>query len=294
MKIGVVLPMAEVDLPSGDMTWPSIRGFTRAVEAAGLDSVWVFDHFFNDPEDGGPLEAMHEAWSMLVATAAVTERVQIGSIVLCAGFRHPGLLAKMAATADEVSDGRIILGLGAGWHDPEYEAFGFPKDHRVSRLQETLDVVRPLLDGERVTYDGAYVTLRDAVLVPPPRHHVPILVAADGPRMLALTASHADAWNTAWYGAPDDAFRERFAAFDAALAAADRDPAAVERTVGIRIAGPEGHAGGDDEAFVGSVQDVARILDEYEALGSDHLIVGLEPIVDSSLEHLCAAIALRG
>jgi probable F420-dependent oxidoreductase len=293
MKIGVVLPMAEVDVPGGDATWPGTRSFAQAAEHGGLDSVWVFDHFFNDPGDG-PLETMHEGWTILVAAAATTERVQVGSIVLCAGFRHPGLLAKMAATADEVSSGRVMLGIGAGWHDAEYDAFGFPKDHRVDRLEETLTVVRPLLAGEHVTFEGTYVTLRDAVLAPPPRHHVPILVAGEGPRMLALTATHADAWNTAWYGAPDDRLREMFGAFDQALAVAGRDPSEVERTVGIRIAGPEGDPDEDDETFVGSVDDVARILDEHEALGADHLIVGLEPIVASSLEHLLAAVTLRG
>jgi probable F420-dependent oxidoreductase len=294
MKIGVILPMAEVDVPGGEPTWPRIRSFAQAAEAGGLDSVWVMDHFFYDPEDGSPLQAMHEGWTMLVAAAASTERVQVGSIVLCNGFRHPGLLAKMAATADEVSDGRVILGIGAGWHDPEYDAFGFPKHHRVDRLEETLQVVRPLLAGEHVTFEGAYVTMRDAVLAPPPRHHVPIMVAGDGPRMLALTAAHADAWNTAWYGAPDDRQRAMFAAFDAALAAAGRDPSEVERTVGVRIVGPEGRPDEDDEAFVGSADEVARMLDAHAALGADHLIVGLEPIVDSSLEHLLAAIALRG
>jgi alkanesulfonate monooxygenase SsuD/methylene tetrahydromethanopterin reductase-like flavin-dependent oxidoreductase (luciferase family) len=213
--------------------------------------------------------------------------------VLCAGFRHPGLLAKMAATADEVSDGRLILGIGAGWHDPEYDAIGFPKDHRVDRLEETLQVMRPLLAGEHVTFEGSYVTLRDAVLAPPPRHHVPILVAGEGPRMLRLTAQYANAWNTAWYGAPDDRLRAQLAAFDRTLEAVGRDPAAVARTVGVRIAGPDGEPDEDDEAFVGSVEQVARVLDEYEALGADHLIVGLEPIVPSSLEHLLAAIAAR-
>jgi FMNH2-dependent dimethyl sulfone monooxygenase len=285
--------MASVDVPGGEATWSRIAQFARGAESGGLDSVWVVDHFFNDP-GVGRVEAMHEAWTTLVAVAAVTERVLVGSLVLCAGFRHPGLVAKMAATADEVSDGRLILGLGAGWHDPEYRAFGFPTAGRVDRLEETLLVVRPLLAGEHVTFAGDHVTLRDAVLAPPPRHRVPILVAGEGPRMRALAATHADAWNTAWYGAPDEALRAQFAAFDGALVAAGRDSAEVERTVGVRIAGPEGKPDEDDEAFVGSVDEVARVLDGYEEVGADHLIVGLEPIVPSSLEHLIAAIELRG
>ena len=294
MKIGVILPMSVVDTPGGGMpSWPEARAFAQGAEAAGLDSVWVFDHFYNDPVEG-PIEGQHEGWSTLVATAAVTERVEVGSIVLCSTFRHPGLVAKMAATTDEVSGGRLILGLGAGWHDPEYDAFGFPKDHRVDRFEDTLRIVRPLLAGERVTVDGRYTSVRDAELVPAPSRRVPILVAAFGPRMLRLTATYADAWNTAWYGAPNDELREHFAAFDAALDEVGRDPADVQRTVGVRIAGPHGEPDDDDEAFIGSVDDVARILDGYEALGADHLIVGLEPIVDSSLDHLAAAMARRG
>ena len=294
MKIGAILPMADVDVPGADVSWPTLRSFARACDDGGLDSVWVFDHFYYDPGEGKPIEGMHEAWTVLVAAAAVTERVQLGSIVMCNTFRHPGLLAKMAATADEVSDGRLLLGIGAGWHDAEYDAFGFPKDHRVGRLEETLKVLRPLLDGERVTFDGAYVSLDEAVLAPAPRHRVPILVAAGAPRMLALTATHADAWNTAWYGEPNDQLRSELAALDDALAAAGRDPSTLERTVGVRFAGPEAGPSDDEDLFRGSVDELAAVLDEFEALGADHLIVGLEPIVPSSLEHLLAAMARRG
>jgi alkanesulfonate monooxygenase SsuD/methylene tetrahydromethanopterin reductase-like flavin-dependent oxidoreductase (luciferase family) len=294
MKIGVILPMSEVDIPRGGMpSWGDAKAFAQHAEAAGLDSVWVFDHFYHRPP-AGPVEGQHEGWTTMVAAAAMTERVEVGSLVLCSSFRHPGLLAKMAQTLDEVSGGRLILGLGAGWHDPEYDAFGFPKDHRVDRFEDALRIVLPLLAGERVTVEGRHTSVHDAALVPAPSRHIPILVAASGPRMLRLTASYADAWNTAWFGAPDDELTARFAEFDGVLAEIGRDRSEVERTVGVRIAGPEGEPHGGDGAFAGSVDEVARILDDYEALGADHLIVGLEPIVDSSLDHLVAAIARRG
>ena len=295
MQVGVIVPMAQVDVPDARPTWGGIRSFAASAEEAGIDSLWVLDHFFHAPTDGA-VEGMLESWTTLTALAAVTERVRIGSIVLCAGFRPPGLLAKMAATADEVSDGRLILGLGAGWHDAEYEAFGFPTDRRVARLEETLRVIRPLLDGSRVTFDGSFVSLHDAVLAPPPLHRVPLLIAGEGPRMLRLAAEHADAWNTAWYGAPNEHVIARFVAFADALAATGRDPEEVARTVGVRVAGPSARPTDDDDEplFVGSVDELARALDAYESLGADHLIVGLEPITASSLEHLCAALALRG
>ena len=128
-----------------------MRAFAQHAEAIGLDSVWVFDHFFYRPADG-PTEGMHEAWTMVSAVAASTSRVEIGQLVMCASFRNPGLLAKMAATADAVSGGRLILGIGAGWHDPEYAAFGYPVDHRVDRFEEALRIIRQAIGpaaGER-------------------------------------------------------------------------------------------------------------------------------------------------
>jgi alkanesulfonate monooxygenase SsuD/methylene tetrahydromethanopterin reductase-like flavin-dependent oxidoreductase (luciferase family) len=187
VKIGVIVPGAASDSEGGRPSWPAILSFARAAEAHGLDSVWVFDHFFHKPSSG-PIDGQLEAWTVVSALAAATERVEIGTLVLCSSFRHPSTVAKMAATADEVSDGRLILGLGAGWHDAEYDAFGFPKDHRVDRFEEALGIIVPLLRGEKVTSDGEYFTTRDAVLEPPPSRHIPVLVAAFGRRMLRLTA----------------------------------------------------------------------------------------------------------
>ncbi len=131
----------------------------------------------------------------------------------------------MAVTADGVSGGRLVLGLGAGWYDPEYLAFGFPTDHRVARFEEALQIIGPLLRGERLTFAGRYHQIRDALLLPPPDRPIPILVAGNGPRMLRLTACYADAWNTAWFGLPDKQLGQRLAGMHAALQAESRDPA---------------------------------------------------------------------
>jgi alkanesulfonate monooxygenase SsuD/methylene tetrahydromethanopterin reductase-like flavin-dependent oxidoreductase (luciferase family) len=181
VKIGVILPAAEADGPGETPGWPAIRSFARAAEAQGLDSVWMFDHLF-DQTEAGSIQGMHEAWTIVSAVAASTERVEIGTLVLCTSFRSPGLTAKMAVSADEVSAGRVTLGLGAGWHDPEYDAFGFPKDHRVARFEESLRIITPLLRGERVTVTGRYHRTRDARLFPPARRAIPILVAGEGLR----------------------------------------------------------------------------------------------------------------
>ena len=296
MKVGAILPAAD-DGGRPTPPWPAIRSFARAAEARGLDSVWMFDHFFYRP-DTGPIEGQHEAWTIVSAVAAATERVEIGTLVLCSSFRSPTLVAKMAATADDVSGGRLILGLGAGWHDAEYDAFGFPRDRRVDRFEETLEIVGPLLRGETVTFDGRYDRARDAVLLPAPTRRIPILVAAFGPRMLRLTARHADAWNTAWFGEPDDRLAERLRALDAALETEGRDPATLARTVGMNVVDLDqdpdaGDDDDDDRSFRGSVDELARAIDDYEALGIDHLIVLLQPMTEASLERLAAALALR-
>jgi probable F420-dependent oxidoreductase len=294
VKIGVILPAAETDGDGATPGWPAIRSFAIASESRGLDSVWMYDHFFNEPT-AGRVEGMHEAWTVVSAVAAVTERVEIGTLVLCSGFRSPGMVAKMATTADEVSAGRLILGLGAGWHDPEYAAFGYPTDHRVERFDESLQVIAPLLRGERVSFSGRYHETRDAVLAPPPGRRIPILVAAFGPRMLRLAARHGDAWNTAWYGAPDEGLHVAMAALEDALAAEARDPATLARTVGMIVVDPEtGTSNQDDEAsFAGSVDDLADAFDAYAALGVNHLILIIEPMTERSLDRLASAVALR-
>ena len=167
MRIGIVLPIAEEDAVTGVPSYAEIRAVAVAAEAAGLDSVWVFDHllFRFDGETTG----IHECWTILAAIAEATSRVELGTIVLCTGFRNAALLAKMAATLDHVSGGRLILGIGAGWHDPEFEAFGYPTDHKVGRFEESLAVITGLIRDGRADLDGRFMTARDAVLLPPAR-----------------------------------------------------------------------------------------------------------------------------
>jgi alkanesulfonate monooxygenase SsuD/methylene tetrahydromethanopterin reductase-like flavin-dependent oxidoreductase (luciferase family) len=291
MRIGVVVPMAVSDGPGQMPTWPQVRTFGQHAEAAGLDSVWVCDHLLSGP----PEEGIHEGWTILAALAAATRRMELGQLVMCTSFRHPALLAKMATTAHTVSGGRLILGLGAGWYDPEYTAFGYPTDHRAGRFEEAIGIIGPLLRGEQVTLAGTYHQIRDAVLRPPPDRPIPILVAAQSRRMLRLTARYADAWNTAWYGLPDDRLRRRLAELNAALEAEGRDPATLRRTVGMEVRDPEvTDPGGDLGAgFAGSIDELAWAIDAHERLGFDDLIVQLEPKTTRSLDRLAEALELR-
>jgi alkanesulfonate monooxygenase SsuD/methylene tetrahydromethanopterin reductase-like flavin-dependent oxidoreductase (luciferase family) len=268
MNVGLVLPQAPEDGAGG--TWTEIAALARQAEAGGIDSLWVCDHFFHLPDDGFPV-GYHEAWTLLSALAAVTDRVELGTLVLATSFRPAGLLAKMAVTADDIAGGRLILGLGCGWHEPEYRAFGYPFDHRVGRFEEALQILVPLIRGERVTFEGRWNRVEDAVLLPPPRRSsMPILVAAKGERMLRLTARHADAWQTAWFGLPDQRYAERHDHLLAACDAEGRDPATLELTVGVDVSDAE-----DGPHLALDAQAIADGLAAWASQGIGHLQIGM-------------------
>lgn len=289
MRIGVTLPLADGDTPDGHTpTFAETAGFAARAEAAGLDSIWTFDHvLFRFP--GEPDGGVREGWTTLAALAPVVPRVELGSLVMCSSFRNPALMAKMAATLDDLSGGRVILGLGSGWHDPEYEAFGWPIDRKVGRFAEDLEIAARLLRGERVTSDGTWRQVSDAVLVPPPERRVPLLVAAKGERMLRLTAAWADAWNTAWYGRVDERLRARMAGLDAACASVGRDPSTIRRTVGIRLHDPgTGHAD-DPSSLDAGAERLAAFFDELAGLGfADAIIWSISKSV-AALERIAEA-----
>jgi alkanesulfonate monooxygenase SsuD/methylene tetrahydromethanopterin reductase-like flavin-dependent oxidoreductase (luciferase family) len=288
MRIGVTVPLTEGDVRDKDVpTFGETLAFAQHAEAAGLDSIWVFDHLLFRYA-GQPDEGIREAWTTLAALAPVVPRVELGALVMCSSFRSPGLMAKMAATLDDLAGGRLILGLGSGWHDSEYEAFGFPIDHRVGRFAEDLEIVARLLRGETVSYDGRWRTVRDAVLVPPPERRVPILVAAEGPRMLRLTATWADAWNAAWFGAADTRMRALLAALDAACLEAGRDPATMRRTVGIRIHDP-GAPLGDRAASPGDPDRLAALFDELAILGVDDAVIWSLSKTNAAIDRIAEA-----
>jgi alkanesulfonate monooxygenase SsuD/methylene tetrahydromethanopterin reductase-like flavin-dependent oxidoreductase (luciferase family) len=287
MKIGLLLPQSPTD--GSGSTWSDIAALARQAEDGGADSLWVSDHFFYrapeapiGSEDGG-----HEAWTLLSALAATTTRVQLGPLVLATSFRPAAILAKMAATLDDVADGRFILGLGCGWHEPEYDAFGYPFDQRVARFEEVLRIVRPLLRGERITAGGRWQEVRDAALVPAPRHPIPILVAAKGERMLRLTAELADAWQTAWFGLPDDRYRARRDGLRAACEAVGRDSATLDVTIGMDV---------QREPSAGAALPIERralvdAIETWRAEGIDHLLINVGPSTRQTFETVLDAMA---
>jgi probable F420-dependent oxidoreductase len=269
----------------------------RAAEAAGFDSIWLGDHLLYRGE-GEPERGPWEAWTMLAALAAVTERVELGPLVACAAFHPPGLIAKMAATVAEVSGGRLVLGLGAGWNEEEFRAFGLPFDRRVSRFEEAFEIIRGLLAGERVTLHGRFHEADNAVLLPPPAARPRLMIGSNGPRMLAATLPHVDAWNT-WYedyGNSPEGFAELNERISAAAGDAGRDPAAIERSACVLVAldGSRGERAFTDTAppLRGSPDEIAASLHELGEAGADEAILVVDPITEDSIRALGKLVGL--
>jgi probable F420-dependent oxidoreductase len=294
VKIGVQLPEVE-----REVRWPELRDMARAAEQAGFDSLWVGDHLlFRDPDL--PPRGPWEAWSVLAALAAVTERVYLGPLVASVSFHNPAMLAKKAATIDEISGGRLILGLGAGWNEPEYRAFGFPFDHRVDRFEEAFAIIRGLLRHGRVDFEGRYHQARDCVLVPQPigKGGPPIMVGTTGPRMLRLTARHADAWNAwfTWFGNRPEGIAVLREKVDAACEEVGRDPATLARTVAalVQVEGREvARRGGPQDRVAplrGSADELADQLRAFAAEGISHIQLVIEPITVRSIERLAPVL----
>jgi alkanesulfonate monooxygenase SsuD/methylene tetrahydromethanopterin reductase-like flavin-dependent oxidoreductase (luciferase family) len=257
MKIGIQLPEVERVVP-----WPAYVAMARAAEEAGFGSVWVGDHLLYADPPRGPWEA----WTTMAALAASTERVTIGPLVACLAFHPPGVLAKMAATVQEISDGRFVLGVGAGWNRVEFDAFGLPFDRRASRFVAALDEVRALLGG-------------DARLQPPARR-TPLMIGSIGERVLAHALPHVDAWNAwyAWYGNT----AEGFAALHERLGITGVERSACAFVLLDRSA-PE-RAVTDDAPPIES--SIATRIRELGDAGADEVIVVVSPCTERSVRAL--------
>ena len=293
-RVGLMLPISEGQMEGGVARWTDILAMVQTAEAVGFDSLWLADHFiyrFPGEEESGPWEA----FTILAALAAATKRVQIAPLVACTSFREPALLAKIADTMDEVSGGRFILGLGAGWNQPEYTAFGYSYDHLASRFEEALTIIIGMLHGEHVTFQGRYYQVEDAFLRPrgPSERGPRILIGAKQPRMLRLVAQHADAWNTAWPIEPQmvsAAWKNMLAACNAV----GRDPATLELTVATMAQplSPGESAEPSDSVITGAPEEVARTLMAFGQLGASHLIVNAMPRTVAGVERFGEVIRL--
>jgi alkanesulfonate monooxygenase SsuD/methylene tetrahydromethanopterin reductase-like flavin-dependent oxidoreductase (luciferase family) len=288
LKVGLQLPEVEYE-----PRWSDIREIARLAEDIGLDSLWVGDHYLYRRE--GRSLGPWEAWTQLAALAAVTSRVAIGPLVAATSFHHPPVLAKLAVTVDEISGGRLILGLGAGWNEVEYRAFGFPFDHRVSRFEEAFTIIRTLLSEGAIDLTGRYYVVRDCELVPrgPRPGGPPLLIGSTGARMLRIALPHVQAWN-AWYATYGNRaagvapYREQV---DAACREVGRDPSEVERTVAVHVV-LEGATGERSferlsaPALEGPPEEIAAELRRFAAEGIGHVQLVLDPITPAGVERL--------
>jgi probable F420-dependent oxidoreductase len=298
LRVGVQLPEVE-----REVRWTEYLAMARQAEDLGFDSIWLGDHLLYRYADGtsrGPWEA----WTMLSGLAAATSRIRLGPLVACTAFHNPAVLAKQADTLDEISGGRFVLGLGAGWNETEFRAFGIPFDHRISRFEEAFAIIRTLLREGAVDFEGRFYQARDCELRPrgPTPGGPPLLIGSTGERMLRITVPHVDAWN-AWFvdtaNSPDGvaALRDRI---DAACAEAGRDPATIERTVAVLVQLPGGTGRKTVDSLEpppaaplrGSPEEMAAELRRYAAVGIAEVQLVVDPITRRSLDRLGPVLEL--
>jgi alkanesulfonate monooxygenase SsuD/methylene tetrahydromethanopterin reductase-like flavin-dependent oxidoreductase (luciferase family) len=295
VKVGLLVYTANDREHNRKRAYASIRAITQQAEADGFDSIWLADHLlYRDP--GQPARGIWETWTVLSALAEATQRVEIGTLVLCNSFRNPAIVAKMATAADEVSEGRLILGIGAGWNEPEYHAFGMPFDHLVGRFEEALQILRPLLRDGHVDFSGRYYRARDCDDVPrgPRAAGPPVLVGGEGPRMLRLTAQYADLWNTGYMGEPET-MAEPLAKIEAACREVGRDPATLGVTALIGLWFPDlqpDQPSFFDKPLTGTSEDIAAAIRGYEGLGVEHVMFQCVPYTDETRRRLTEALQL--
>jgi probable F420-dependent oxidoreductase len=290
LRFGIQLPEVE-----REVRWPEYLAMARAAEDVGFDSIWVGDHYLYRG-DGGRERGPWEAWTLLAALAAATERIRLGPLVACLAFHPPAVLAKQAATVQEVSGGRLVVGVGAGWNRTEFDAFGIPFDHRGSRFEEAFEIVRRLLAGERVSFDGRWHRVDDAVLLPPPARRPTLMIGSTGARVLAAALPHVDVWNTwfDWYGNTAEGFVSRIVEIDVACERAGRDPATLERSACVLVLLDDSGERRVDDGVTplrGSDDEVGAGLRAFAEAGAHELILVADPITEASIRRLGSIVA---
>ena len=269
----------------------------RAAEEVGFDSLWVGDHLLYRG-DGRPERGPWDVWTLLAGLAGVTERVTIGPLVACTAFRPPGVLARTAATVDELSNGRMVLALGAGWNETEFRAFGLPFDNRFARFREAFEIIRRLIDSERVTFSGVYETAADAVLLPAPARRPPLMVGAMSRSMLDATLPYVNAWNIwyAWYGNTPEGFAEANRRVDEASERVGRDPKTISRSACVLVvldpSADERPFNAAVPPLEGPAERLVAGLRDFAAAGADEVILVVSPITERSIRMLGESLVL--
>jgi alkanesulfonate monooxygenase SsuD/methylene tetrahydromethanopterin reductase-like flavin-dependent oxidoreductase (luciferase family) len=295
MKVGLLVFTANDRYDNSVRSYDSIKAIAQQTEADGFDSIWLSDHLLYHPP-GESMRGIWECWTVLSALAEATKRVEIGTLVLCNSFRNPAILAKMAITADEVSHGRIILGVGAGWNEPEYKAFGLPFDHRVDRFEEALQILKPLLREGHVDFAGRYYQAPNCDIVPrgPRPEGPPLMVGAEGPRMIRLAARYGDLWNSGYMGRYQTMI-ERLSAIKTACQEVGRNRTTIGVTAMIGLWFPDllaSKPGFFPNPLTGTPEEIAVAMRGYESLGIEHIMFQLEPYNPETRRRLTQALQL--
>ncbi len=291
LSVGIQLPEVEWEVP-----FPELIAMAKTAEAVGFDSLWLGDHLLYDLPVGprGPWEV----WTSLAAIAAVTSRILLGPLVASTSFHGPAMLAKQAATVDAISNGRLIVGLGAGWNEREYRAFGFAFDQRVSRFAEAFTIIQALLAEGEIDFDGEFYRAEKCVLHPRSvtPGGPPLMVGSAKPRMLAITGPHISYWNIWWTDHGNDA--NTFAALkrevDERLLSAGREQGEVQATcaVFVQLEGGVGRQMGAEERVTpvrGTPLEIADQLRAFADAGATHVQLVVDPITRASIE-ACAEV----
>lgn len=308
LKLGLLLPQTEGMRGPGVRGWRAVSDMARTAEDIGFDSLWLVDHLSYKLDGEDAARGTWEVWSMLSALAATTSRVELGTLVLSMPWRNPALLAKMADAVEEISGGRLILGLGSGYHRFEFDAFGFPFDYKVSRFEEAIQILHGLLRNGQVDFQGKFYSARDCELKPrgPRPNGPPLLLGTVKPRMMACMAKYGDMWN-AYY---DDTHnkvanvRRLRPIVDEACRLQGRDPATLERTVTALVANESADPWWDRlpttnwvedgplKPISGTPEEIATALLAYHAEGVTHLQICLEPTTCKTIEGLAPVIEI--
>jgi alkanesulfonate monooxygenase SsuD/methylene tetrahydromethanopterin reductase-like flavin-dependent oxidoreductase (luciferase family) len=290
LKVGLHLPQAEGMMDGATPRWGDILAMARLAEDVGFDALWVMDHLLMrfPGREAQPI-GIWEGWSLLAALAAATRQIALGPFVACTGFRNPALLAKMADTLDEISGGRLILGLGAGDSLFEHRAMGYPTDRLVSRFEEAVIIIRRLLREGALDFAGTYYRIDGFELRPrgPRPNGPPIMIGAlaNRPRMLRLTAQYADIWNgwVAYERSHADVVPPLRDRVDQACRRHGRDPGALRRSLAIQVAEP-GKQVPESDPLTGSPDELAAALRAMAAEGIDHVQIFLMPTTPATVE----------
>jgi alkanesulfonate monooxygenase SsuD/methylene tetrahydromethanopterin reductase-like flavin-dependent oxidoreductase (luciferase family) len=298
LKVGIMLPESEREMAGDTARWSDLLAMTLKTEELGFDSVWFCDHLLMKVPGHEPQGAW-EAWTMLAAFAAQTKRIELGPFVTATAYRNPALIAKMAETIDEISGGRFILGIGAGWAKPEYEAFGFPYDHRASRFEEALQIITSLIRTGMADFEGTYYSVRENELRPrgPRPDGMPIMIGTFlGERMMRLTAEHADHWNmwaqsTGNRASTTKPLQEQM---DAICESVGRDPVTLERSVAVLVdfPGAYGRPGQEVPSLTGTPEALAEELLAYADIGVSHIQIYPDPCTVEAIEQLAPVLEI--